>query len=431
MAQLTLSDRRIFTASPGPKPYRLFDRRGLGLALLISPTGVKSWQLRYRLNNKPQTATLGKYPRMGLAEAREAARAARKVAAQGEHLTTAKRLARLRKKADLAVIFKNFAEAWTSREARRAGWTTDYTEEVRASIRNHLSVLDALPLVRIDAAIAAPVLLGIELRTPHMLEKVRRRLRAILDDAVEQGILPANPLPVGRRRKRLERRHYPAITDLPELGAILRAARAADPSKAVARAHLLLAFTAQRVSEVTGARWSEFELDGVDVPLAEAHRMRRDPAAGDWSIPRERMKRKDPDRGPHVVPLPPALLAALREWRAADGPEAEFVCPNPRDRSRPITPEGMEKFYRRALGLAGKHSPHSWRAAFSTVAREAGKHPDIIEAQLDHVVGNKVAAAYDRAKRLQLRRELMQWYEQRLIAARDGAAVMPIRAAGT
>jgi len=260
-----------------------------------------------------------------------------------------------------------------------------------------------------------------------MVEKVTRRLRAILDDAVEQGIIPINPLPAVRRRKKLERKHYPAVTKLPEIGAILRAARAADPCKGIARAHLLLAFTALRVSEVVGAKWSEFDLDGVEVPIGDTQRTKRDPAAGNWSVPRERMKRKDHDRGPHVVPLPPGLLAELRQWRDVDGREAAYVCPAPRDPSKPITPEGAEKFYRRALKLAGKHSPHSWRSTFSTVCREAGKDGDAVESQLDHVVGNKVVAAYDRARRLQARRELVRWYERQLLAARDGAEVVPLR----
>ena len=53
-----LNDRTIRTAKPKDKPYRLYD--GGGLALLITPTGSKSWQVRYRANGKPQTATLGK-----------------------------------------------------------------------------------------------------------------------------------------------------------------------------------------------------------------------------------------------------------------------------------------------------------------------------------------------------------------------------------
>jgi integrase len=424
MARHTLTDRQVRNFKPKEKPYRKFD--GDGLALLISPTGSRSWQLRYRLGGKEQTASLGKLESVSLGEARIAAEAARKLAAEGHHLTAVKHTAKVQRRVDAANTFGAFAASWSLREARLQKWSPDYLAEVEASLRNHLSDLNRLPMTKITAAIVAPLLIAIEESAPHMVEKVRRRLRAIFDDAVEQGTLTGNPLPAMRRRRKIERKHYPAVTDLIELGAILRAARASDPCKGIQRAHLVLAFTSLRVSEVVGAMWPEFSLGGVDVPARHGRGMRHDPEAGDWSVPRERMKRKDEDRGPHVVPLPPALLAELREWREADGPDAVYVCPAPRDPSKPITAEGVEKFYRNALGLGGKHSPHSWRSAFSTVAREAGKDGDSVESQLDHVVGDKVAAAYDRAKRLELRRELMTWYERTLIAARDGAAVVKI-----
>ena len=163
-----------------------------------------------------------------------------------------------------------------------------------------------------------------------------------------------------------------------------------------------------------GTTWGEMDLE-----------------AGTWRVPRSRMKlHKRRERGDHFVPLPPGLLASLREWKHADGAEAsDHVCPAPRDASKPITPEAVEKHYCNALDLAGRHSPHAWRSAFSTVCREAGKPGDVIEAQLDHVVGNAVSAAYDRARRLELRRELMTWYEQQLIAAQDGATVVLFRRA--
>ena len=424
MARHELTDRQVRNAKPRAKPYRLFD--GDGLALWVSPTGARSWQLRYRLDGTEQTATLGKLERLTLSEARVAADVARKLASEGEHLTAAKHAAKAKRVAETATTFGPFAAAWVTREARRSQWTDSYRIEVEASLRNHLSRLDRLPMTRITAAIIGPVLIAIEENAPNMLEKVRRRLRAILDDAVEDGILLANPMPAMRRRRKIERKHYPAVTDQTELGAILRAARATDPCKGIQRAHLLLAFTALRVSEVVGAKWPEFELDGANLLIGDTQRTQRDPAAGNWSVPRERMKLKTKDRGAHVVPLPPALLATLREWREADGPDAVYVCPAPRDPSKPITAEGVEKFYRNVLALGGKHSPHSWRSAFSTIAREAGKDGDIIESQLDHVVGDKVAAAYDRAKRIELRRELVTWYERTLIAARDGAAVVKI-----
>jgi integrase len=406
-----LTDAMVRKAKPRAKAYRLFD--GDGLALRVAPTGVKSWQLRYRLHGKPQTLTIGKYDAFSLADARERAEKARKLAADGVHLTVDKRVQRLRKRSEAAMLFEGFAGRWIAHEARRLRWSPDYRREVEQSVARHLKTLHPLPLVEVTAQAAASMLRDVERATPMKAEKVRRRLRGILDFAVEEGLIPGNPLPARRRGPKVERRHFPAVTDRAGVGEILRKARASDPAKGIARGHLLTAFTAQRIAEVVGAQWDEFDLE-----------------SGIWSIPRTRMKIRDQARGTHQIPIPRHLLAELKQWREADGPGALLVCPAPRDSKRAITPEGVEKHYRDALDLAGKHSPHSWRSTFKTICADAGKDSEIVEAQLDHVVGNKVAAAYDRAKRLELRRRLMQWYESELIAARDGGEVVPLRAGG-
>jgi integrase len=79
MAKHLLSDRHLRNAKPKDKPYQRYD--GQGLALLVSPTGVKSWQQRYKLGGKQQTLTLGKFDRLSLAEARVKAQEQRKLAA--------------------------------------------------------------------------------------------------------------------------------------------------------------------------------------------------------------------------------------------------------------------------------------------------------------------------------------------------------------
>jgi len=406
MARHLLSDVVIKNAKKGEKPYRLAD--GDNLYLYVATSGVKSWQYRYRINSKPDTYTIGKYPRLGAAAARAEADWARGEVEAGRNPKHSRRAARMAAIAASAETFEKVKGAWLNDEARRQKWSADYREEVEASLRNHLNKLDALPIGQVNARVVAPILRAVQTSAPLMLDKVHRRLRGIMDYAVEEGLIGGNPIP--KRRARVERRHFPAVTDLQGVGEILRLARAADPCKGIQRAHLLLAFTAMRVSEVVAAAWSEFDIETAS-----------------WSIPRARMKRKDAARGPHVVPIPPALLAQLQEWRRADGPESLFVCVAPRDSKKFITAEGVEKFYRDGLQLGGKHSPHSWRSAFSTICRDAGKDPDAIEAQLDHVVGNKVASAYDRANRIELRRQLMTWYEEKLIAARDGAAVIEMR----
>ncbi len=54
-----LSDKAILAAKPRDTQYRMSD--GDGMVLLIRTTGGKLWQLRYRIDGKPKTLSLGQY----------------------------------------------------------------------------------------------------------------------------------------------------------------------------------------------------------------------------------------------------------------------------------------------------------------------------------------------------------------------------------
>ncbi len=79
---------------------------------MVAPSGAKSWQYRYKLDGKGQTATLGKYPSMSLAEARSGAMTAREKARSGEHLTVAKRIAKVQRSAGRTATFEKLAADW-------------------------------------------------------------------------------------------------------------------------------------------------------------------------------------------------------------------------------------------------------------------------------------------------------------------------------
>src|SRR5579864_4277 len=275
----------VARAKPKASPYRLAD--GGGLYLWVPLSGVKVWQFRYRHGGKPQTATLGRVSDVqGLAWARRKADEARSRVEEGDHLTRVKAIKRATKRIASENTFVTVAADWLKSEARRAKWTPDYKEEVAASLRNHLSGLDPLPIGEIAVAIASPHLRKIERTAPDMAKKVRQRLRSIFDYAVEGGLIVGNPLPASRRHKAAhDRAHLPATLAKNSVGNILRAADKADVGKGVRRAHYLAAFTAQRIGEIVPATWGEIDLQ-----------------SGAWSIPRERMKRKDAERGPHVLP---------------------------------------------------------------------------------------------------------------------------------
>src|SRR4029077_19883891 len=138
-----LGPLEVAKAKGKAKAYRLAD--GGGLFLWVPPSGVKTWQFRYRHNGKPQTATFGKFSEtQGLAWARAKADEARSRVEDGDHLTRVKAVKKATKRAASGHTFASVSVAWLKSEARRSKWTPDYRDEVEASLTNHLSALDAL-----------------------------------------------------------------------------------------------------------------------------------------------------------------------------------------------------------------------------------------------------------------------------------------------
>ena len=78
---MALTDVSVRTAKARPKAYKLSD--GGGLFLLVSPSGGKLWRMKYRHLGKEQLLSIGKYPDLGLKEARKARDAARNQIAEG------------------------------------------------------------------------------------------------------------------------------------------------------------------------------------------------------------------------------------------------------------------------------------------------------------------------------------------------------------
>ena len=73
-AQL-LTHRTIETLRPAEAPYRVPDRRCKGLAVRVAPSGVKTWDLAYRIRGtgKMRRLSLGRTSDIGLEQARERA----------------------------------------------------------------------------------------------------------------------------------------------------------------------------------------------------------------------------------------------------------------------------------------------------------------------------------------------------------------------
>lgn len=60
-----LTTKSIVAAKPVDSRREIPDPALSGLYLVVQPSGVKSWALRYRYSGKPKKLTLGRWPIMG------------------------------------------------------------------------------------------------------------------------------------------------------------------------------------------------------------------------------------------------------------------------------------------------------------------------------------------------------------------------------
>jgi len=116
----------------------------------------------------------------------------------------------------------------------------------------------------------------------------------------------------------------------------------------------------------------------------------------------------------------------MRRWRLLQPQDAVFVFSGYQGRSH-LSREALEKALRDTMRLKDKHSPHGWRSALSTRAREdTDFDKELIDLSLDHVHASDVALAYDRGQRLEKRVALMKWWGDSLEQAEQGGDVVPI-----
>lgn len=384
---------------------------GGGLYLLITPAGSASWRIKYRIEGKEKTYSIGNYPDVSLAAARVELGEVKALLREHKDPVTERRVNRAASAASADDTFRAVAQDWLTMKQKE--WSAGhYTKSARAFERDIYPALGNLPIASITPAMVAKAVEDIHKR--DVLEtatRILQHLNGVFRYAQAKGLCRDNPALPARELlpRKKDTGRMPALLDWTSLGDILRRAEAARLSPSVRMAHRLCAFTAMRIGNVVDAEWREFHLDDEQ------------PA---WIIPRKKMKVATRDID-HRVPLSPEIADELRRWREMFGGKG-FVFPSPQG-GKYIGRESIEKVYRVTLALGGKHSPHGWRSAFSTLARDNGFARDVVELALDHAHDNEVARAYDRGERFDERVKLFQWWGKQLSAAQRGATVIPLK----
>jgi integrase len=159
-------------------------------------------------------------------------------------------------------------------------------------------------------------------RSPAMVRNARRSLGAILADAQERGLVAQNVVYSLRKRQRSRRVEgngkLNAGIDIPAPAEMRAIVGKLNPTTGRYRVLLLTAiFTGLRASELRGLRW-----DDVDLKRGELHVRQRADRYGAIGRPKSEASER-------TVPLPPMVVAALREHRLASARSAlGLVFPN-------------------------------------------------------------------------------------------------------
>lgn len=385
------------------KPKKLWD--GGGLHLFVTATS-KSWRYKYRLFGKENLYTLGQFPAVGLAEARERHTQAVKLVNAGIPPLTQQVSDKVTKQLEAQYTFSAVSAAWLK---TKGGCTAYYQAQIEHALNSDLlPAIGKRPIKDIKAAEILKVLKNVEGRgAPVVAMNIKQWCSAIYDFAVQNLLAEHNPVSVLKGVvKRPTIKHNVALNP-DEISKLLLELKKYGGYRVTVLAMELLMLTFVRTVELRKANWTEFNFDTEE-----------------WRIPAERMKMKIP----HVVPLSKQAIIRLRELQTITG-SGLHLFPNLRRPGAFMTATTINQALKR-VGFSGTgtigFSAHGFRGTASTILYEKEYRSEVIEKQLAHSEKNKSKAAYNHAQYLPARKIMMQEWSDYIDTLRPFEASSPV-----
>ena len=355
MPQIKFTDRKIASLpKPASAQVDYFDESERGFGVRVG--GVKTWFLKYVFHGKQRRLTLGPYPAITLAAARQMARDAKHDVAKGIDPAMVKKADRE------ALTFLDLVETYVARHAKEKKRTWREDQRIlmkycrpwhgrKAADVSRADVVDLLNRIKDSGA-------GV------MSNRVLACVRKAFNYGIKNGLVEANPAyMVDAPGDEAERDRVHSEDEITRLWGAF-----SDRGLPGYVFKLCLA-TGQRLNEVARMRWSE-----IDGDL--------------WTLPGSRTK----NRRTHVVPLNDVALELLDELRPLD--EA-WVFPSPTRPGQPLSNFGKAvTAVKKSSGIVDFRT-HDERRTFATELTKLGFSQFIVGRLLNHVQTG-VTSRYDR-----------------------------------
>ena len=383
-----LTDTKLRNLKPGEKAYKLTDRDGLYITVLT--TGTISFRYNYRINGRQETLVLGRYGTGGitLAEARELLSEAKKGLAAGK--SPSRQKAREKQKIKEADSFGEWAELWL-KDHQMAESTRDMRRSVfERDLKGLFGRLKMTEITHEDLRSLCDKI--VERGAPATAVHAREVVHMVFRYAMERGHKYENPAELVRPTSIARFQPKDRSLTPEEIRILYQYLERISTSPTIRLAVKVLLLTMLRKSELIEATWEEINFtDAV------------------WTIPAERMKR----RNPHNVYLSRQVLDIFVALKTCAG-GSRYVLPSRYDPDIHMSKATLNQVTTLAFKLAqkegkplGKFGPHDLRRTASTLLHEAGYNTDWIEKCLAHEQKG-VRAVYNKAEYSEQRRAMMQ-----------------------
>ncbi|MGY2734590.1 tyrosine-type recombinase/integrase [Sphingomonas sp. UYP23] len=399
---MALKDLKIRSLKAENRVYKRSDERGLYIE--VHPSGSKLWRMKYSHVGKDKRIALGRYPEVGLAEARRKRDEARAKVRDGvDHLAERKReklVAHYNAANTFGDVAKQYinkmvAEGRADTTTTKANWLLEQLAPIAARAIYEWKPVDVLAALK-----------RIQAKGKH---ETARRCRSFASRVFRYGVAtgrvdtdPTSVLRGALITPKVE--HHSAILEPRAVGELMRSIDAYSGHLITRLALKISPHVMARPGELRQALWPEFDLEN-----------------GVWKIPPERMKM----RRPHAVPLSKQVLVYLAELHALTGPDG-FVFPAFHTSRRPLSENTINQAFRRMGYAPGEVTAHGLRTTASTLLNESGKwSPHAIEHSLAHADKDAIRGTYNRGMYWEERIAMHQWWSDYLdqLRAADSASV--------